>query len=324
MTDASQGIVAVASGATVVALPLPEAATARPEGDVFETVLRWQRTLDVSGRCNANTRRQYRRTLIAFLADVLSDPGWTGCRDPFALTEDDMVAYLEGIDPKGGARAMKIRTLRSYYGWLAEREDAAGAPLIHRNPMRHIHPKDRKYGAAPALTPEELDHVLSCAERVDPRARWAIQLQYATVCRAGSLVAAEPRDIERTPAGPILHFREAKNDDPYTVPLGPTAQQAVEQLLALMEYTPKRATRRPTLIGVGYSAYESWVKRTEDLAGVRLYSHLLRHTAITRLSEDPTIDVRTIMAMANWKDPRLLDRYAAKSDRRMRRASGVL
>lgn len=291
--------------------------------DVFDLVLRWQRTLHVSGRCNANTLRQYRRTLFRFLADVLADPDWLGERDPLALTEDDMVAYLDEIDPKGGRRAATIRALRSWYGWLAEREDAAGLPLVMRNPMRHIRPKDRKYGPAPSLSRTELDRALVAAERVDPRARWAIQLQYATACRAGSLVALVASDIEHTDTGPVIHFRVAKNDDPYVVPLGTKAWEAAEGLLALRDYCPSRGKRRDTLIGVGYSQYESWIKRTEDIAEIPLRSHLLRHTAITRLSENPEVDVRTIMALANWKDPRLLDRYAAKSDPNMRKASEV-
>jgi hypothetical protein len=42
------------------------------------------------------------------------------------------------------------------------------------------------------------------------------------------------------------------------------------------------------------------------------------------MSEDSSIPVRTIMSMANWRDPSLLDRYAAKSDARMRAACEAL
>lgn len=167
--------------------------------------------------------------------------------------------------------------------------------------------------------------MLTCAEQVDPRARWALQLQYATCCRAGSLVAVHPADVEQTPNGPKLHFREAKNDDPYTVVLGSTAIEAVEELLGLLDYTPKRVKeRRPTLVGIGYSQYEAWVKRVELLSGVELRSHLLRHTAITRLAEDPDVDVRTIMEFANWKDPTPFRRYAKARDPRLRKAAEVL
>jgi len=46
----------------------PRGATVQAEASTtFVLLRRWQEYLEVSGRCNANTRRQYRRTLIAFL-----------------------------------------------------------------------------------------------------------------------------------------------------------------------------------------------------------------------------------------------------------------
>lgn len=290
---------------------------------VFGAVLRWQRTLDVSGRCNEKTRRSYRRTLMSFLADVLADPDWDGPRDPFALTEDDLVAYLGKVNAVGGKRNMYVRALRSFYGWVAEREDENGQPLMARNPMRHITPAREKYGPAPSLSPEQLDAVLTAAEAVDPRARWAIQLQYATACRAGSLVAVTKADLRDGPAGPSIVFREAKNDDPYEVPLGPKAAQAAAKLVELEGFVPKRGRRRETLVGVGYTQYENWVKEAERRSGVKVWSHLLRHTAITRMAE-AGVDVRTVMEMANWHDPMLLRRYAAASDPNLRAASSVL
>ena len=304
--------------------PTSVAAEAVTAGALFAAVLRWQRTLDVSGRANANTRAQYRRTLLSFFADVLADPDWEGSRDPFRLTEDDMVAYIGAIDPHGGKRNMVVRTLRSFYGWLAEREDVDGQPLILRNPMRHLPPTPEKYGPAPSLDPDELERVLVAAESVDPRARWAIELQYHTACRAGSLVAVMPTDIRRGPAGASVIFREAKNDDPYEVALGIRGLRAADELIALIDYRPpKVAQRRPTLLGVGYNQYENWVKRASEKAGVPLWSHLLRHTRITRWAE-ANVDVRSIMALSNWRDPTLLHRYAAASAVNLRAAQEVV
>lgn len=261
-----------------------------------------------------------------FLADLMADPGWDGARDPFAVTEDDVVAYLHEIPAQGQKRTLLIKTLRSFYGWLAERDGPDGRPLIVRNPMRHIRPvKIRDRRDAPSLSPDQLELVLACAERVDPRARWAMQLQYATACRAGSLVALVPSDLEQTPKGPKLHFREAKGDLPYTVVLGTKAQEAWCELIALIDYKPPTATgRRPTIVGVGYTQYENWVKRAEALSGVAVRSHLLRHTALTRMAEDPSVDVRTIMEFANWQDPSQFRRYAKARDQGLRYAAEVL
>lgn len=281
--------------------------------DLFDALARWQRTLEVSGRCNANTRRQYRNVVFAWCATITTDVDWKGVRDPLLASEDDVVLYVKDVNPKGGYRNMVLRGLGSFYGWCADRE------ILLPNPCRHLRPKDRKYGPAPSLTKAETRRVLAAAEHVDPRARWAIQLQYATGCRVGSLIAVEPRDLEWSP--PFVHFRVVKNDDPYGSPLNEDGVQAALKLLGLIDYTPPTvATRLPTLLGVKYGAYRRWLLDAGERANVDVWTHLIRHTTITRMCEDPTVDFRTVMVQANWHDPTLVDRYAQASNERRRAA----
>ena len=279
--------------------------------EIFEAIARWQRYLDVSGRAGVNTRRQYRRSLVAFFADVLADPD-SGLRSPWDITEDDVVSHLAAMRGQGDGRNARLRALRSFYGWASGRYDIT-------NPLGRIVPRKPKYGPAPSLSHSELLRLLDGASGVDPRARWAIQLQYATACRVGSLVAVKPRDIRTGGAGRSILFSVAKGDKPYELPLEGKAEEAVDRLLDLIDYVPKRGKRRPTLVGVGYESYRLWIKKAGELSGIEVNTHLMRHTRATRLAE-ANVDIRTITEVMNWADGSLLRRYAAASDTNTREA----
>jgi integrase len=284
------------------------------DGDVFPALARWQRYLKVSGRCNLNTRQQYRRAVFAFLADLFSSEDWDRPISLWAITEDDVAAYLDAIDEHSGMRNQLLKALRSLYGYLAHDD-------LRLSPVRHLTPRKPKVRRKPALSVEQTEAVLAAAAELrDPRARWAIQLQLMTGCRVGSLLAVAPDDLLDRPRGRTVYFAEAKNDKPYEVPLGPRGREAADHLLELIDYRPLRVpTRLPTLVGVGYQAYRQWVEKVARRSGVPLRSHLFRHTAITRWVEDPETDPRTVMEFANWEDLSQYRGYAQASDPNMRR-----
>jgi integrase/recombinase XerD len=283
---------------------------------IFDVILAWQSYLEVTDRAGENTRRQYRRIVVNYVADIAADPAWGGPRDPLQVSEDDLVSWLAHYTPaQGGTRGQAIRALRSLYRYASDRE------IIGTDPSRHLRAARPKYGPAPSLSAEEIDHILRAAERIDPRARWAIQLQYATGCRIGSLVEVMPTDVRVSSTGLTVIFRQAKFDRPYEVPLGPMGTQAVERLIALADYlAPKTTHRRPTLLGVGENRYRQWLKAAAEQAEVKAWSHLLRHSAATVWAANG-VDTRTIMELANWETPAMLRRYAARSDENMRAAA---
>lgn len=279
----------------------PERAVVGLDGP-FDLIRRWQAFLEVSGRANANTRRQYRRYMLSFLADVLKDP----CQ----ITEDDVVDWLADQDARGAMRGMVLRSLRSFYSWAEDRD-------LCRSPVKRLQVPKRKYGPAVCLTAEELAQLLVAAERLDPRARWAMQLMYATGARLGSLCALAPQDVR----GDWVHFRVAKYDQPYGVPLGPKGQEAVARLLALLDYRPRAVRERPTtLVGVGAFSVWRWVHLAGEIAGVRASPHILRHTFGDRLAADPNVDQRTWATLMNHRDASLLRRYSAAHDERLQAA----
>lgn len=275
----------------------------------FEVIRRWQDFLEVSGEVGPNTRRQYRRYLIAFLAEVLKDP-----RD---VTEDDVVGYLAALDPRGGMRGMTLRALRSFYSWASERG-------VCPNPVARLRIPKRKVGPAPALSPGQLERFLSAAAALpDPRARPTLELMYATGARISSICGVLPEDVDLERKR--IFFRVAKYDQPYAVPLGSRGLEAARRLLELLDWKPRNVReRRPTLVGVGPFVVWRWCKAAGERIGLRVTPHLLRHTFATRLAEDPQVDVRTWVELMNHRDGSLLRRYAAASDERMRRAVSAL
>jgi site-specific recombinase XerD len=294
--------------ATVVAQGTPayrERTMPGPPTGTFELMRRWQEYLEVSGRCNANTRRQYRRTLVAFVADTLIELA--------DVTEDDVISYVAGCSPRGGRRAMVLRALHSFYGWAERRQVLA-------SPVRAIPIPREKYGKAPTLEAADRALLFKAAESVDPRARPTMELMYATGARLGSICAVRPEDLFLSASGRRwVRFTVAKDDRPYEVPLGPIGEAAFDRLLELADWRPKRARARlPTLIGVRPSAVWTWVNQASTASGIRAWPHLLRHTFATDLDD---LDDRTWAAMMNHRDASLRRRYAAPRDERMEAAA---
>jgi integrase len=287
--------------------------------DPFELLARWHTWMEVSGRYSTRTITQYWRRATTAVVEMLADPDRTSPRHPLAVDEDDVARFLRDLGRRGAAPTEYVKALRCFYGWCETRD-------MCRNPLARITPRKRKYGRAPYLTDAELTALLEAADEVDPRARWAIQLAYATGARAGSLVELEPSDVDWSdPRGPILSFRIAKGDKPYSVPLGPKGAEAARALADLIDYRPPRVvSRRPTLLGVGYNQFWKWVNEASRRAGVYSHPHLLRHTFGTKIARDPTVAEVTWIELMNHADGSLKRRYATAADEDMRAAVQAL
>jgi integrase len=203
-----------------------------------------------------------------------------------------------------------LKALRSFYGWAEDRG-------LCRSPVRHLKIPKKKYGPAASLSDEDLERLLVAADGIDPRTRWVLQLMYATGARVASICAVTPDDIQDG----LIHFREAKFDKSYAVPLGAKGQEAVEHLMALLDYKAPRAKgRRPTLVGVGPAAVWHWTNVAGQAIGLRVYPHLLRHTFGTKLARDPTVSQIDWVTLMNHRDGSQLRRYASASAEGLRSA----
>jgi site-specific recombinase XerD len=279
---------------------------------MFELLRRWLVFLEVAGIASIMTRANYRRAIIAFVADTLTDLR--------ALTEDDVISWAAAKDPKGGQVQLTLRALRSFFGWAEDRE------LLH-NPVKRLPTRRSKYGPAPSLSPDDLTRLLEAARSLDPRAHPTLTLLYFTGARLSSMAAVRPQDVQTDGQGrPVISFREAKGDRPYAVPIeAPEARAALDRLRELADYkAPRAKARRDTLIGVGPKSIWGWVHEASQRSGVPCHPHLLRHTFATRLAEDPEIDIRSWVELMGHADGSQLRRYAAVSEPRLRSAVGRL
>jgi site-specific recombinase XerD len=275
--------------------------------ETFTLLKRWSDWMEVSGSYSSKTQHTYRRYVISFLADTLI---------PLEeLTEDDVVRYLASLPAKGEMRGAVLRALRCLYRW--------GAARGLRSPVERLKIPRKKYGAAAFIDEADLRKVFVAAERLDPRARPTLELMFSTGARLGSITGVMPSDVDlgrRT-----LHFRVAKGDRPYSVPLGERGYGACLRLLELVDWKPKMASHRhPTLVGVGSGTVQRWVSEAGAIAGVHATPHLLRHSFAERICNDPAVPDVVAAELLNHADTSLLRRYARGRDDLQRAAVASL
>lgn len=246
---------------------------------------RWTALMQVQG-LSSETIRQYRRTVVNFLADTLIDM--------YEVSEQDVLDYLSDMDPRGHAKAQTLKALRSLYAALYRWGE------VRRNPVAVLTPKRPKYGPAPALEDEEVRRLVLAAAWRDPRRAWTVLLLWATGLRLGSLCALEPRDLR----GDVLTVRVAKGDRPYAIALGPVGLTAAQALIAY---------GHQTIVGAGDGRVWEWIHQAGEDAGLRAHPHLLRHSWATRHIELGT-HPRVLQELGNWADLSQLGRYAHVSD----------
>ena len=219
--------------------------------DIFQAIGAWLDWLGAQGH-SPQTVRSY--------GDSVLRAGRIVRKDPRRFTEADVISALAsyGPNPRGPARGLMLRALRSFYAWGTDLD--VGEVVM--DPARRLKVPRPKLTRAPSLEREQLAAVLKAAESVDPRARPALTLAYYTGARAGSLAALLSSDVRLEQGITVVYFREAKWDRPYSVPLvAPEAIQAIEDLRRLSGWVPKRGIRRDTLIGVGRTRLGEWAGR---------------------------------------------------------------
>jgi integrase len=256
----------------------------------------WTQFLEVTG-LSSTTIRSYRRLVVNFLADrpELLDA------TPGAVTENDVVSYVAELPRNGAMRGMVLRALRSFYAFAED-----DVPV---NPTKRLKPKNPRYAEAPDLTDDELARAFVALASREPRRAWACLFIFGTGARIASACAVEQRDL----AGGRVRFRVTKGDRPYTLPLGPIAQDAVDELV--------RGGRR-TLIGVSPTRVRQWLEQASWDTGLHLHPHLLRHAFASRIAR--ATDPGTVREMMNWADLSQYPRYVHSNEERKRAAVAAI
>jgi integrase len=266
--------------------------------ETFVLLREWQDHLLAAGRLSEKTCHQYLRAIVSFEVEVVKP-----LRE---IAPADIVQALKITTSRGGRRDQLLKALFSFYRWA---HDAHGFD----DPTTEFGFRHHRPGRADYLNHEELDRLFAGAEYLDPRARPTIELLYGTAARIHSVTELRPADIDLEHR--IVHFvLGVKNGATYSLPLGPRAYAAALRLLELQDFTPRYGKRRPDkLIGVGDQSVRNWLQAASAKAALdkRVYPHLLRHSALTHLANDPEVSVATIVEVAGWADPTPFRRYAA-------------
>lgn len=275
--------------------------------DTFLMLRAWQDSLEAKGKLSEHTRQQYGRTMVAFFSVVLKP--WD------EITPTDIAEVLRTTTSRGGYRDLMLKSLFSFYRYAAKHGGI-------EDPTTEFGFRRRRSGPPDYLTREDLERLFVASEAVDPRARPTLELMYATAARIHSVTELRLDDIDVGHRS-IRFMLGVKNAATYSLPLGPRAYAAALRLLELSDYVPRYGKRREgKLVGVGDQSVRNWMQAAARKAGldIRVYPHLLRHSALTHLANDPAVSVATITTVANWQDPTPFRRYAAARDGDMKRA----
>ncbi len=282
--------------------PAPLASGGR-EASIFEVIRDWQTFLEISGTASPRTRASYRYALVRFLADTLLD-----LRD---VGEPEILQHLGTLNPRGSTRGDQLRALKSFFRWAVERR------VVAEDPTRRLRIGRSRGGRVASLSPDELGRLLDAAAAREPRRAWALMFVYGTGARVGSACEVRPEDVRDG----RVHFRVAKNDRPYDVPLEGIAADAVGRLLELARGRTVKANApyADRLIGVRPERFRQWVAQAERDSGVRAWPHLLRHTFATRVYE-ATRDPMLVAELLNHRDLSQIPRYVAVDEEAKRAA----
>ncbi|MFM7034216.1 MAG: site-specific tyrosine recombinase [Planctomycetia bacterium] len=263
-----------------------------------------------------NTQAAYRRDLATFAE-------WTGGRNPALLSVRDLGDYLAHLGKRGLARASIARhaaTIRTFYGFL----QLEG--LVTESPADLLAPGRRDDTIPGALTPEQVDRLLSSPEPETPsgcRDRAVLELLYATGCRASEVSAMQVDDIHLAERFCTCH---GKGDKERVVPLGRRAITAIRSWLDGPR--PAFAVRagHPTWAvlssrGNRLSRMRIWeiVRLHAERAGVPhdIGPHTLRHSFATHLVSGG-VDLRHVQEMLGHASIATTQRYTHVDAGRLR------
>lgn len=232
-----------------------------------------------------------------------------------SATQEDVSSFLEhlrthGIDSRSAAR--KLSCLRGFYKWLLlERR-------MHHDPTVNIEsPKAWKVLPKSLAEPEVnemLERAALAASHPQARAtalrdRAILELLYACGLRASEVIALSTSDLALDSG----HVKvRGKGDKERIVPLGHTAQQAIEiylsqgrphlaRISSVRRATQRNEAARLFLSLRGAPLSRQWVWQLVKIADRTASPHMLRHSCATHMVEHGA-DLRSVQLMLGHTD----------------------
>jgi integrase/recombinase XerD len=256
--------------------------------DSLALVSEWTAFLAATGKSQA-TIRSYSGGILRLLTRL--EP----IRSVSGITETDLVAFLARIDYRDRSRSLYVYSAHSFFHWCHGRGYVQDDPSIHLDAPGI--PKEEPV----ALTPQELETFLQAAYERHPRRRWALQLCYGLGTRRMELVAITPADVEPTQ----VHLRITKGNHPRTVPIGPVAREALDEIEPWSNETVIGNVSAQTL-----THYAQDAGRAAGLPARKCRAHILRATFVTRLLAEG-VPPQVVMRLVGHRSLATTTSYAA-------------
>jgi integrase/recombinase XerD len=221
--------------------------------------------------------------------------------------------YLFHTTPNPRNRNHIRQALIAFYDFLVDkgyREDnpAGGLPRL---PTTRSLPK--------AITVEEARRALRAARVFGPKVEVLISLLFYTGMRRGEIRTLEWSSIQDD----WIRFYSSKSRTEREIPLHPEAGLALAKWRPLCRGAvyvfPSRDPDKP----MSASSLGKLVREVGEMAGVRLYPHLCRHTCATTLMEKG-VELRTLQEWLGHASPQTTAIYTRVRSPMLKEASDVL
>lgn len=217
-----------------------------------------------------HTIANYGRFLASFADHVGPDTDIT------TITPEHIEAWLAGmVDPfgaplMGSTRRTRLTATRSFFHWAVERN------LIQRDPARLVRSPRTRKGPPKRARGDDLAKVLAVAE---PRARVMMIVALQTFIRRTELAGLQVEDWD----GDRLYIRHGKGGKERWVAVPDEARRELAAWVAVLgrSYGPMWPSSHRPGEGLTPGSISHIVNRAGQRAGVKLWTHLLRHTGIS-------------------------------------------
>lgn len=266
--------------------------------DALETWLTQLRAIDGAAE---NTITAYRTDVVGFLAFLAGHHGGAEGLGPLArITTSDMRAWMAHERARGlSARSLarELSAVKTFYGWLAEREGFEPTVVLTTRAPRFRAPLPRPL--SPDAARAVIDRVELQSEEAWIGARDAavVTLLYSCGLRISEALSLRRRDV---PLGETLRVR-GKGGKERIVPVLDVARRAVDDYVALcpLSLAPDEPVFRGARGGpLGPGMISRAMERTRAQLGLPATAtpHALRHSFATHLLNAGG-DLRTIQEL---------------------------
>lgn len=280
-------------------------------GDVRDDYLL---SLHAAGK-SASTRAVYGNALTYFEGFLLVEgmPRKLG-----AIRREHIEAWLASLRDAGKAPAtvsVYYRSLQPFWKWTIEEG------FISESPMRHMGPPIVPEKPVPVLTDKQLITLLkSCEGRrfEDVRDTAIIRLMIDTGTRRAEVAGLRLEDVTiDVKAGRGAATVHGKGRRVRTVPFGTKTAMALRRYQKARDGHPRAATTDALWLGargpLSGDGIMQMLQRRGAAAGIKgLHPHQLRHTFAHRWQAAGESE-SDLMALAGWKSPAMLRRYASSA-----------